>query len=100
MAPRFRHRQTWQLFDMEADPYEKENSYPATAQLDILTHLSDSLAQVNTEFFIWPETAIAEQTDENRIRGSRYFYQVQQFLNKYKNGNVMLGAVIISKSGK
>ena len=73
------------------DPYAKEGSYPTTAQIGILTHLSDSLAQTNTEFFIWPETAIAEQVDENRIRESKYFYQVQQFLNKYKNGNVITG---------
>jgi len=73
------------------DPYAKEFTYPAAAQIGILTHLSDSLAQVNTEFFIWPETAIADQTDENKIRGSQYFYQVQQFLNRYKNGNVITG---------
>lgn len=73
------------------DPYAKEGNYPAAQQINILTHLSDSLAQVNTEFFIWPETAIAEPTDEDHIRSSRYYYQIQQFLNKYKNGNVITG---------
>jgi apolipoprotein N-acyltransferase len=73
------------------DPYAKESSYPAAAQINILTHLSDSLGQTNTEFFIWPETAIAEQVEETHLRESRYFYQVQQFLNKYKNGNVITG---------
>jgi apolipoprotein N-acyltransferase len=73
------------------DPYAKESSYPPGDQLKILIHLSDSLAQVNTEFFIWPETAIAESTNEDEIRSDRYFQQTQQFLNKYKNGNVITG---------
>lgn len=73
------------------DPYAKEFSIPAGDQLKILTHLSDSLAQPNTEFFIWPETAIAEQTNEDQIRSNRYFQQTQQFLHKYSNGNVVTG---------
>jgi len=73
------------------DPYAKQSTYPVVQQIGILTHLSDSLAQPNTEFFIWPETAIAEHVEETHIRDSRYFYQVQQFLNKYKNGNVITG---------
>jgi apolipoprotein N-acyltransferase len=73
------------------DPYAKESSIPAGDQLKILTHLSDSLAQPNTEFFIWPETAIAEQTNEDQIRSNRYFQQTQQFLHKYSNGNVITG---------
>jgi len=73
------------------DPYAKEFTYPAAAQIGILTHLSDSLAQVNTEFFIWPETAIADHVEEGHIRDSPYFHQIQSFLNKYKNGNVITG---------
>ncbi|QKJ31997.1 apolipoprotein N-acyltransferase [Mucilaginibacter mali] len=73
------------------DPYAKEHTYPAAQQIDILTHLSDSLAQPNTEFFIWPETAIAETVEENHIRDNHYYFQVKQFLNRYKNGNVITG---------
>lgn len=74
------------------DPYAKESTtLPARMQLDILMHLSDSIAQPNTEFFLWPETAIAEQTNEDNIRQNPYFIQVQQFLGKYKNGNVLSG---------
>lgn len=40
------------------DPYEKFSSISANEQLNILTHLSDSVGQTNTEYFIWPETAI------------------------------------------
>ncbi|MES2275562.1 MAG: apolipoprotein N-acyltransferase [Bacteroidota bacterium] len=73
------------------DPYAKEFTYPATEQISILTHLSDSLAQPNTEFFIWPETAIADRVEENHLRDSPYYRQVQSFLYKYKNGNVITG---------
>lgn len=75
------------------DPYAKESSgLPAADQVDILTHLSDSLAQQNTEFFIWPETAIADFVNEDKIRTNNYYLQVQHFLNKFKNGNVITGA--------
>ena len=74
------------------DPYAKESSIPVQEQIGILTHLSDSIGQANTEFFLWPETAIADQIDENKIHTSNYYLQIQQFLNKYKNGNVITGA--------
>jgi len=77
----------------DIDPYEKEGAIPASVQLTKLTHLSDSLAQPNTEFFIWPETAIGadDPINEDKIRSNTYFTQVQQFLSKYKNGNVLTG---------
>ncbi|MGZ3757041.1 MAG: apolipoprotein N-acyltransferase [Mucilaginibacter sp.] len=74
------------------DPYMKHGEIPAHEQISILTHLSDSIAQPNTEFFIWPETAIPDEIDEDHIRSNNYFLQAQQFLNKYKNGNVVTGA--------
>lgn len=74
------------------DPYAKESDFPAKQQIDILTHISDSIGQPNTEFFIWPETAIADEVNEDKIRSSNYFLQVQHFLDKYKNGNVITGA--------
>jgi len=74
------------------DPYAKETDIPAHEQVDILAHISDSIGQANTEFFIWPETAIADEVDENRVRNNPYFLQVQHFLGKYKNGNVITGA--------
>lgn len=74
------------------DPYGKSGLIPAALQVQTLTHLSDSLGQVNTEFFLWPETAIPEDMDENHIRTSPHFVQVQRFLSKYRNGNVLTGA--------
>lgn len=74
------------------DPYAKETTMPPSLQLNILTRLSDSLGQANTEFFIWPETAIPDQINEDNIRSNNYFLQAQHFLNKYKNGNLLTGA--------
>ena len=81
------------------DPYEKQGTIPTFQQISILTHLSDSLGQHNTEFFIWPETAIANTSgyllgglNEDQVRSSAYFLQAQHFLNKYKNGNILTGA--------
>ena len=77
------------------DPYAKEFSIAPQQQVDILTHISDSLGQRNTEFFIWPETAIAEPVNEDHIHDNPYFLDVRRFLNKYKNGNVITGAETI-----
>lgn len=73
------------------DPYAKYGSMPASAQLQQLIRLSDSIGQANTEYFIWPETAIPEFADEEQIRSNPYFLSVQQFLSKYKNANVLSG---------
>lgn len=73
------------------DPYEKYGSTPAAEQLQILSHLSDSLGQTNTEYFIWPETAIPKYVDEERIRTDNQFLQAQQWLSKYKNGTLITG---------
>lgn len=73
------------------DPYGKFGDIPAQEQFNILKKLSDSLGQVNTEFFIWPETAIPAVIDEDRIREDNYFLQAQEFIGKYKNGALLTG---------
>lgn len=73
------------------DPYQKYDINSASEQMRILTHLSDSVGQTNTEYFIWPETAIPNYADEERIRTNPDFLQVQQFLEKYKNGTLLTG---------
>ena len=73
------------------DPYQKLESIPVSEQLKILTHLSDSVGQSNTEYFIWPETAIPSRADEDRIRSNPDFNTLQSFLSKYKNGTLITG---------
>ncbi|MBE9599041.1 apolipoprotein N-acyltransferase [Pedobacter sp. MC2016-24] len=73
------------------DPYQKFGGMSSGDQLRILTHLSDSIAQPNTEYFIWPETAIPSGVDEARIRSNSDFLFAQSFLEKYKNGTLISG---------
>jgi apolipoprotein N-acyltransferase len=73
------------------DPYQKLNDIPVAQQINTLTRLSDSVGQANTEFFLWPESAISEAIDEDKFRTSPYYTQAQQFLSKYKNGNLIAG---------
>ncbi|HCN82445.1 MAG TPA: apolipoprotein N-acyltransferase, partial [Sphingobacteriaceae bacterium] len=72
------------------DPYAKWNS-PTFRQVEQLIRLSQSVAQPNTEYFIWPETSIPELTNEEKIRSNVNYMQTQGFLSKYKNGNVISG---------
>ncbi|RZM28234.1 MAG: apolipoprotein N-acyltransferase [Pedobacter sp.] len=79
------------------DPYKKYSSESTRDQIGILTHLSDSVAQVNTEYFIWPETALPTFTDEDKVRSTPEFIAVQQFVSKYKNGAVLTGIESLRK---
>ncbi|MDT3403821.1 apolipoprotein N-acyltransferase [Mucilaginibacter terrae] len=72
------------------DPYTKFN-VPPYEEISTLTKLSDSAALPNTEYFIWPETAISEDINEDAFSGTPQFNQVKQFLVKHKNGNLLTG---------
>jgi len=73
------------------DPYQKLGGISPEAQLATLTHLSDSAAQINTEYFFWPETALPIYANEDQIRSYPIILSAQQFLNKYKNGTLVTG---------
>lgn len=73
------------------DPYAKFGSLPTSEQINRMIHLSDSIGQSNTEYFIWPETAISQDTEEKTIRQEPNYIAIQNFIRKYKNGNVLSG---------
>ncbi len=73
------------------DPYKKFGTMLPSEQIKRLIHLSDSMGQSNTEYFIWPETAISEGTEEKTFRENESFATIQNFLNKYKNSNLISG---------
>ncbi|WP_437922029.1 apolipoprotein N-acyltransferase [Sphingobacterium sp. LRF_L2] len=75
------------------DPYGKFGFIPPEEQLRTLINLSEKVAKTNTEFFIWPETAISASRgiNEDSFRESPAFENIQLFLNKFKNGNVLSG---------
>jgi apolipoprotein N-acyltransferase len=49
------------------------------------------VAQSNTEYIIWPETAISRGTEEKSFRADENFIRIQDFMNRYKNGNLITG---------
>ena len=73
------------------DPYAKYQSFSAREQGLILMQVSDSVAKPNTEYFIWPETAIPNFVHEDRILQNTDYLDLRQFLNKYKNGTLITG---------
>lgn len=76
------------------DPYGKFSFITPEEQLQVLIRLSDSVAQPNTEFFVWPETAIAHPPpgyDEEAFLQHPAFLRLQDFLSPYKNSNVLSG---------
>jgi apolipoprotein N-acyltransferase len=75
------------------DPYnEKFSGLSEQLQLKRLIRLSDSLGQKNTEYFIWPETALTGDIWEDEIHKDIFIDTIRNFLSKYKNGNVITGA--------
>lgn len=75
------------------DPYQKFGSISPEKQLDNLIHLSKSVAKPNTEFFIWPETAISARggIDEEEFRTYTAYDTTLSLLEKYHNGNILSG---------
>ena len=74
------------------DPYGKNHTHTEKEQLTTLINLSKQKAQVNTEFFVWPETAITGYKDEEDFRNTNSFKTVQSFLDSFKNATVISGA--------
>lgn len=74
------------------NPYIKFRISPEE-QLNTLFSLSNSVAKPNTEFFIWPETALSQNGDfdEKNLRETYSYQRILQFLDQYKNGNVLSG---------
>ncbi|MGM1429129.1 apolipoprotein N-acyltransferase [Sphingobacterium lactis] len=75
------------------DPYGKWGSITPEQQLKTLTDLSQKVAKLNTEFFIWPETAISGSNgiNEEEFRDYPQYYKLLEFLEPYHNGNILSG---------
>lgn len=75
------------------DPYQKFGSIHPDDQLQTLIRLSSEVAQTNTEFFIWPETAISAPggINEEEFRDYPAYEKMQDFLENYKNGSILSG---------
>jgi len=76
------------------DPYGKFGFISPDQQISTLLELSARVAKPNTEFFIWPETAISSERggiDEEQFRAYPAYERIIDFLDNYKNGNVLSG---------
>lgn len=73
------------------DPYAKNFSISSEEQVEKLIALSKQKAQVNTEFFIWPETAITGSNQEDNFRNTTNFQNTQLFLDSFKNATIISG---------
>lgn len=74
------------------DPYLKYGGLTPQEQLNKLITLSKQKALVNTEFFIWPETALTGLTNEQDFRNTINYSSAKQFLKTYKNATIISGA--------
>lgn len=74
------------------DPYGKNFVLTPQQQTQKLIQLSKEKGQVNTEFFIWPETALVGLQDENTFRFSPAYKAVQNMLDSFRNATVISGA--------
>lgn len=75
------------------DPYGKFGHISPEEQLERLIQLSSKVAKPNTEFFIWPETAISARggINEEEFRSYPAYQQIVDFLDKYRTANVLSG---------
>ncbi|MCY7292193.1 MAG: apolipoprotein N-acyltransferase [Ferruginibacter sp.] len=73
------------------DPYAKNFSLSSEEQVIKLINLSKQQAQVNTEFFIWPETAITGANQEDNFRNTANFKNTQSFLDSFRNATIISG---------
>lgn len=75
------------------DPYQKFGSITPEQQLETLISLSEKVAKANTEFFLWPETALSSSSgiNEDEFRSHPTYDRIIDFLDRYKNGNVLSG---------
>lgn len=73
------------------DPYAKNFSLSSEEQVIKLIDLSKQQAQVNTEFFIWPETAITGANQEDNFINTTNFKNTQRFLDSFRNATIISG---------
>ncbi|NVO03110.1 MAG: apolipoprotein N-acyltransferase [Bacteroidetes bacterium] len=74
------------------DPYnEKFSSMPSKEQMDKMLNLARQKATKQTDFVIFPETAIPEGIWEDELEISPSIKQVRDFVKDYSNSTVVIG---------
>lgn len=75
------------------DPYnEKFEEGSAEKQVKQLLKLTAGQIQANTEYILWPETALPDGLWEEQLSSYGSIKKTRDFLYKYKNANLITGA--------
>jgi apolipoprotein N-acyltransferase len=73
------------------DPYEKFAPGNSENELQKLIRLSESQIDIRTGLVVWPETAIPDAIDENRIRTDSIMGPVWDFLRRHPSVDLLTG---------
>ncbi|MFT6850112.1 MAG: apolipoprotein N-acyltransferase [Sphingobacteriales bacterium] len=74
------------------DPYNDKFSGPMAEQVNRFIELSESKMDANTEYVIWPETALSSSLEESSLRNHGVVDTIQRMLQKYPNATLITGA--------
>ena len=77
--------------------FKRENS---ELQLGKLISMSRKAAKENTEYFIWPETALESwhALNEDSLAQNKSILTIQNFLRAYPNANIITGALTYKRN--
>lgn len=80
----------------------KFDKLKSNGQLDRLLALSRQAGKTNTEYFIWPETAIEpwHALNEDSLLHNASIIRIRNFLAAYPSGNIITGALTYSQNRK
>jgi len=80
------------------DPYnEKFDGLSSKQQLEILLNLADSLGDENTDYFVAPETALANGMWESQLAKYKAIKTIKEFLKKYPKAKFITGITSYKK---
>lgn len=84
------------------DNLHKFKSENSSLQLEKLIRLSSKAAKENTEYFIWPETALEpwHALNEDSLLENKSVVTIKRFLKAYPNANLITGALTYRVNSK
>jgi apolipoprotein N-acyltransferase len=79
------------------DPYKKFKKIPVEVQLDKMINLADSLVNDDTDYILFPETAIIDNIWEDNLSIQRSIRELRKFLEPYPNTTLVIGIISYKK---
>jgi apolipoprotein N-acyltransferase len=74
------------------DPYNDKFNVSMAEQVNRFIELSESKMDANTEYVIWPETALSSSLEESSLRNHGVVDTIRRMLQKYPNATLITGA--------